>query len=105
MAASEATKELTWLRRLIADMGFFDVVSAAPLALNMDNHGAIALTSTEETKRSKHIDVRFHHVRDCQQQGLITVNAVPSTDNPADGLTKILRQHSFARFLSLIYMS
>lgn len=100
MAASEAAKEATWLRRLLADLR----VSAEipPITLNMDNQGAIALTSTEGTKRSKHIDVRFHHIRDLIQQGFISIKNIPSADMAADGLTKSLRFDSFNRFLHLL---
>ena len=104
MAASEATKEAIWLRRICAEMGIINAIDGPPINLNMDNQGAMALTSTEGTKRSKHIDVRFHHVRDSQQQGLIAINAVRSNDNPADGMTKVLRTNLFDCFLHLVSM-
>ena len=105
MAASEAAKEATWIRRVYTDMRVDESILLPPINLNMDNQGAIALTSTEGTKRSKHIDVRFHHVRDLQQQGIVSINNVPSSAMAADGLTKILRTDAFNRFLSLINMA
>ena len=105
MAASEAAKEATWIRRVYTDMRVDESILLPPINLNMDNQGAIALTSTEGTKRSKHIDVRFHHVRDLQQQGIVSINNVPSSAMAADGLTKILRTDAFNHFLSLINMA
>lgn len=109
MAASEAAKEACWLRRVLQDIQLFpeqlDPEHSFPaVALNMDNQGAIALTSTEGTKRSKHIDVRFHHIRDLLKQGVLTIKNVPSREMAADGFTKILRTEPFERFLSLISM-
>lgn len=117
MAASEAAKEACWLRRvfneisvkpkraLLDDDDSENVPSSTPaFALYMDNMGAMALTSTEGTKRSKHIDVRFHQIRDLQQQGVLAIRSIQSRDMAADGLTKILRREAFERFLSLISM-
>ncbi|ODM17047.1 hypothetical protein SI65_05760 [Aspergillus cristatus] len=103
MAGSEAAKEAVWLRRLCFEMGLIGH-EAPPLELYMDNEGAIALTSTEGTKRSKHIDVRFHHVRDLQALGLVSVESIRSKENPADGLTKILNAPAHRHFLHLINM-
>ena len=101
MAASEAAKEATWLRRVYTDMRVDDN-DIPPIDLYMDNQGAIALTSTEGTKCSKHIDVHFHHVRDLEQQGIISINNISSAEMAVDGLTKMLRTDAFNHFLSLI---
>ena len=76
-----------------------------PIPLYMDNQGAMALTSSEGTKRSKHIDIRFHHIRDLQQQGIIITKSIESKQMAADGLTKILWTDAFNQFLSLIAMN
>lgn len=111
IAASEAAKEAIWLRRVCIDMGIrlprpdgqADGISP-PITLNMDNQGAIALTSTEGTKRSKHIDIRYHHIRDLQAMGMISIKNVRSEEMAADGLTKILRTEQFNHFLDLVRM-
>lgn len=74
------------------------------ILLHMDNHGAMALTRNEGTKRSKHINARFHHIRGSRAMGLITVKGVPSTDMAAHGLTKPFSKDNFNRFLSLTQM-
>ena len=102
MAASEAAKEAHWLRRVYASICAVDDIQ--PISLHMDNQGAMALTTSDGTKRSKHIDIRFHHIRDLQQQGIIITKGVESKQMAADGLTKILRTDAFNQFLSLIGM-
>ena len=72
--------------------------------INMNNQGMIALILIEETKQLKHIDVQFHHTHDSQAQGLIAINSIQLNDNPADGLTKILRSNLFSQFFQLINM-
>ena len=102
MAASEAAKEAHWLRRVYASICAGGDRGSEPITLYMDNQGAMALTTSDGTKCSKHIDIRFHHIRDLQQQGVIITKGVESKQMAADGLTKILRTDAFNQFLSLI---
>jgi hypothetical protein len=53
------------------------------------------------TKRSKHIDLRFHYTREAVGLGVVSINGVPSLENAADGFTKILNSDGFDRFLRL----
>ena len=38
----------------------------------------------------KHIDIQHHYIRDLVKSGAITIEQVPSSDNPTDILTKSL---------------
>ena len=40
--------------------------------------------------RSKHIDTRYHYIRDCIEQGMVSVDHVGIDDQLADILTKSL---------------
>ena len=71
----------------------------------MDNRGAIDLTSSLGTPRSKHIDVRYHITRDYLALGQISMNQVSSQEMAADGLTKVLNLVNFDRFRKLIAMA
>ena len=68
----------------------------------MDNQGAMALTTSNRTKHSKHIDIQFHHIRDLQQQGIIITKGIELKQMAVDGLTKILQTDAFNQFLSLL---
>ena len=62
IAASEATKEAIWLRKLLYDIR---QECENPTILNMDNQSSIKLTKNQEFhRRSKHIDVRYHFICD-----------------------------------------
>jgi hypothetical protein len=61
--------------------------------IKIDNKSAISLIKNPvHHDRSKHIDVRFHFVRECAQDGLIEVSFI-KTDS--DILTKALGRSKF----------
>ncbi|KAF5951571.1 hypothetical protein HYC85_009515 [Camellia sinensis] len=87
MAVTEAFKEAIWLHGLIEDLGivqkhvkvFCDSQSAICLAKNQVHHA-----------RTKHIDVRFHFIREIVNEGDILLQKIGTADNPADMLTKVV---------------
>jgi hypothetical protein len=86
MAVTEATNEAIHLRQLFADMGItFD----QPTVIFEDNQGAIKLASNPmHHRRTKHIDVRFHHIRHHIIAGTIKLAYVKTKEQLADSLTK-----------------
>ncbi len=62
-----------------------------PTLLREDNQGAIFLSNNAAFhKRSKHIDVRFHYIREQVANKVIILEYVNTVDNTADILTKQL---------------
>src|SRR5208282_84200 len=56
-----------------------------------DNQAAIALADGEgDYRRAKHIDIRYHFIRDHLLRGTVEINYIPSEQQPADFLTKAL---------------
>lgn len=95
MAAAEAAREAMWLRMLLEEIGF---KSNRPTPLLCDNEAARVLSEDATFhSRAKHIDVRYHYIRDCTQSNHILVHHVPSEDNVADILTKPLSPAVFLR--------
>jgi len=92
MALTEATKELKWLRTLLAELGYSNGDGTdQPTDLFSDNQSAIALTRNPVSHaRAKHIDIRHHFVRDAIQDRIIWVQYIPTTEMTADSLTKAL---------------
>ena len=61
VAMCESTKELIWMRRLLASVG---CEQTGPSTLYCDNQGAIKLVHNPEFhRRTKHIDVKYHFIR------------------------------------------
>ncbi|KNZ48302.1 uncharacterized protein VP01_5765g1, partial [Puccinia sorghi] len=52
---------------------------------------ALALSKNPlANNRVKHIDIKYHFVREAVEKDWITVSYVPTTSMPANGLTKLL---------------
>ena len=59
--------------------------------MKMDNMGAMFMGKNDvSNKRSKHIDLRYHMVRDYIKAGFFTLEHVSTTLNMADIMTKAL---------------
>lgn len=65
----------------------------------VDNTGAIALASARgPTKRTKHLDVRYHYIQDKVADKTLTLKQVPTTQQIADPLTKPVGRASLNKF-------
>lgn len=96
VAASLATREALWLRQLLNDVG---LTCKGPTTLKVDNQSAIRLVKNSEYhKRTKHIDIQYHFIREKYVSSEIQVINVPSEYEYADILTKALPKERF-RFL------
>ena len=62
----------------------------------VDNMSAIALTKNPVFHdRSKHIDVRYHYIRECIERGRIVIDYIETKMQLADVLTKALGRVRF----------
>ncbi|CAL8991208.1 unnamed protein product, partial [Prunus brigantina] len=85
MAVTEAIKEAIWLQGLLDDLG----VQQDHVDVHCDSQSAIYLAKNQvHHARTKHIDVRFHFVREIIDEGDILLQKIGTADNPADMLTK-----------------
>ena len=98
IALSESVAECIWLQQLLADINLKGIHSR-PAHMYCDNNSAIDLSKNAcHHRRSKHIDIKWHHIRDHITQETITLTHVPSIDNVADGFTKALAYPLFSKF-------
>jgi hypothetical protein len=71
----------------------------------MDNQGAIALAILgSQNRHTRHINVRYHYIRDCIKSGIIAPHYTPTNDILADGFIKALDRLKFVTFVSFIGM-
>jgi len=104
MAASDATREIVWLRDLLAELNQLKL--SEPTPLYQDNQGAIFLENNNcSNQRSKHIDVRYHFIREQVQMKHIEVIYCPTADMIADFFTKPVNEAQFIKFKDLIMHS
>lgn len=97
IAGSAAAQEVAWLRSIFKNIDE-DVVKG-PTSLYIDNTGAAELAAdVKASKRSKHIDIRYHHLRRCAADGTIRIERVSSASNLADLCTKPLDKVKYIGF-------
>nr|AAZ28935.1 polyprotein [Phanerochaete chrysosporium RP-78] len=103
MAGSTAASQALWCRMLLEELGF---AQPNPTLLYMDNQSALALARNTGTQgRAKHIDIRYHFLRDKISSKEISVAHCPGEDNPADIFTKPLARQKFEHFRAMLGMS
>nr|GEV45144.1 retrotransposon protein, putative, Ty1-copia subclass [Tanacetum cinerariifolium] len=86
VALTDAVKEAIWLRGLLEELG----VELNTVAVNCDNQGAIHLSRNHVShKRTKHINVRYHFIREVLKAKTVKDLKVGTEHNAADALTKV----------------
>ncbi|KAL4580455.1 hypothetical protein LXL04_016649 [Taraxacum kok-saghyz] len=77
------------MKRFLQELGFMQ----KQYVVLCDNESAIHLAKNSMYhKRTKHIDVRYHCIRDCLEDKMFELEKVHTNDNGSDMLTKIYRQ-------------
>jgi len=90
IAVAHATKEALCLR---AFLGEITRPPSTPMPLHCDNQSAIALSKDGQFHaRTKHIDLRFHFIRETVANGDIDIVYCPTQTMVADILTKPLNR-------------
>ena len=92
MALSHVTKDAIWLKKFLPELNF----ECDSVPIFVDNQSAIKLSSNAEYhKRTKHIDVLFHFVRDESRRKQINILYIQSKEQLADIFTKPLGKDYF----------
>jgi hypothetical protein len=86
-----------------SDIGGKNLGETAADSLKVDNQAAIALSKNPVFHdRSKHIDTKFHFIRECVDQGRIILQHTSTETQLADILTKPIGKTRFHKLCSLI---
>ena len=86
MAASRASQEVVYLRRLLNNLGFPQM---NPTIVYEDNEAAIRWSeSPAGSERARHIDLRKHFVHEKVKELELALVKIDGTDQVADSLTK-----------------
>ncbi|GKE83528.1 hypothetical protein Tco_1557270, partial [Tanacetum coccineum] len=87
ISLTKAVKEAIWLRGLLEELG----VELNIVAVNCDNQGAIHLSRNHVFhERTKHINVRYHFIREVLEAKTVKVLKVGTEHNAADALMKVV---------------
>jgi hypothetical protein len=100
VAQTHAAKEAMWLRSFVSEI---QGKEKETLSINCDNQGAIALAKDNKYHaRTKHIDLRYHFIREAIEDGKIKVKYIPTDENVSDIFTKALAKPKFQRFVEML---
>ncbi|KAD0338797.1 hypothetical protein E3N88_44430 [Mikania micrantha] len=100
MAATMAACQAIWLQGLLAEItGAREEV----IVIRVDNKSAIDLMKNPVFHgRSKHIDRKYHFIRECVEKNKIKVEYVSGDQQPADILTKALPRIKFTEMREVL---
>ena len=97
ISVSEASKECIYLEQFLKEIHEWKQKS---IEICCDNQSAIVWTNEGRNQnRSKHVDIRYHFIRDLAEQKRIKITFMPSEEMPADLMTKAL---PIPRFIKLV---
>lgn len=99
VALSTCVTENLFLGQMLSEILKLNIF---PVYIHEDNQSCIRMASTLESKRTKHIDTRYHFIRDCVNDNKIIILYVPTEKQEADMLTKPLAQTKFKNFRDLL---
>ena len=99
MTLSDCSCQVVWIHTLLGELRYH--MKAIPIC--RDNQGSIFISSNPVTKkRSKHIDIRYHYIREVISRNLVEVYYIEGEENPADLLTKNLGIVKFQKFRAIL---
>lgn len=99
VAVTDAFKEAIWLQGLLKEIQLLQ----DKVTVFSDSQSAIHLSKNPVYhERTKHVEVRYHYVRDLIANGIVSILKVLTKDNPADMGTKTLTATKFKHCFNLL---
>ena len=87
IAATKASKELLWMQKFLQELG----LNQKKFALFCDSQSVIHLSkNTTFHSKSKHIEVRYHWLREALEMKLLSLENIHTNDNGSNMMTKAL---------------
>lgn len=77
MSASELMKQIINIKQVLA---FMEIKINIPITIRVDNVGEIWLCENINGKNSRHIDIKYHHIRDHVKNGVVEIRFVKTKE-------------------------
>src|SRR4029077_3593248 len=82
IAIATAAQEVTWINQYLSELGLKD--SEVPI-IRSDNQAAIQIAGNDTLhNRSKHIDIRYHFIRQMVKEGGVIITYINTKQQEAD---------------------
>ena len=101
IALANAVQEAKFLKQLCIDMRVS--IGEGKAFIKIDNQGAMNLAKNPiHHQRSKHIDIRYHFIREEVKEDRVSLEYVPTKENIADIFTKPASKEKLVKFKDII---
>jgi hypothetical protein len=105
-SASGGAQDLLWIQNVMGELSIENNLTmicngSGEIKADMrcDNQGAIAAAKNPtQHSRLRHIDLKYHHIRDLVEDGTLKIEYCPTSEMIADIFTKPLGRKSFQKF-------
>ena len=91
--------ELQYIRNVLTEMN--SIPKEKP-TIYCDNQACIRLAKEGRSKRAKHIEIKFLHVKENLEKGMFTLDYIGTDEMIADMMTKALGQPKLEKFRSAV---
>ncbi|GLT83450.1 hypothetical protein SLE2022_017400 [Rubroshorea leprosula] len=103
IAAAEAVNHAAWINKMLIDMGCYQL---KPCVIHCDNNSTIAIAHNPvQHGHTKHVNVKFHVLRNMVQSKEIEMVYCHNNEHVADIFTKVLSKFKFEKFRSKLGVS
>ena len=101
IVAGSCCAQILWMKNQLLDYG----LQVERIPIFCINTSAIAITENSvQYLRTKHIDIKYHFIREHVMNGTVELHFVPSEKQLADIFTKPLDESTFSRLVSELGM-
>ena len=90
-------------QNLLPIFEFLGIEIQLPVTIQCNNQGAIFLSKNEASTQTKHVDVRYHFIRELVETNIIQLEYINTKENKADALTRNLPVDQFERLLPNLF--
>jgi hypothetical protein len=98
VAMSEAVKEIKFIYYFLREIG---IEVNLPITVKTDNVGTMFMVqSASSGVRTRHIDTRYHYVRENLEEGIINIKFFKSIENDPDIFTKKVSQEIYDKHVT-----
>ena len=92
IAAGSCCSQFLWMKKLLSDYG----ISQDTMVVYCDNSSAIDISKNlVQHSKTKHIDIRYHFIRDLVERKILALKYIPTERQNADIFTKPLNRSKF----------
>src|ERR1044071_5764449 len=101
IVAASCTSQIQWLQYQLLDYG----IKETKTPLLVDSKSAISIIQNPvQLSKTKHIEIRYHFIRDCYEKSKIEVKHATTANQIADIFTKPLDKSIFQKLVSMLVM-